>query len=363
MRPSLIVLTVPHAGCFPALAGRHCDRAAEAMATTLHAALTEADLPTHLFINRKLRAGQDMNRPYTRSSTWRARIHQFLVQHRDEIRLHLDLHSFPGDTPTRVTDAPFYFIDDDPSGEHSIGRSLRQYLSQQGGQTGPVIRGPAIDPKGWPASTGLRHNDLQDEFRWQGVPSLLWEVREDLTTDQLRVLATHVVAWLERPEGPTNGNKDKEAEIVSPVSGVVRDVRVVPEQGTRIDVYIRGPHDETEDDHHIFAPVSGLLTFTPHEGVLTSHTRFVSLPGKTGFLRLRLPGVTTDVFVGSGYVTDTIVMTRETEEHVQRGDLLGEIVVHPRNSYAQITVQGDASVRVGDVLVGGNTSVGALRPT
>ena len=60
------------------------------------------------------------------------------------------------------------------------------------------------------------------------------------------------------------------------------------------------------------------------------------------------------VYVGSGYVTDEIKLNIKDGDIIKQGQSIGEIVLHPNNSYADIFLPLDViSYKVGDIVYGG----------
>jgi len=155
--------------------------------------------------------------------------------------------------------------------------------------------------------------------------------------------------------------------IVSPVSGVVEESAHADfEDGSSEDwlkVYIRGPHDAEQDDHRLFAPTPGVLTYTTRQ-MHRGDTLFEADPAKLGVLIVEIGSVEFRVFVGRGYVTDEIRMDVQSGDEVQKGQVIGEIIVRPGNSRAEITVPNFiwddflSEKIIGLVLEGGKTVIG-----
>ncbi|MHA1681427.1 MAG: dual specificity protein phosphatase family protein [Promethearchaeota archaeon] len=137
-----------------------------------------------------------------------------------------------------------------------------------------------------------------------------------------------------------NSNQHSDDVIHSPVHGRVRVIAndsTYFQGGSRTEVYIRGPFDPKQDDHRVFAPVNGIVRFKAFDGTLGKQGQFLSQKGKTGYMRFSFgKRVIVHVYVGAGYVTDEIRVDVLQEGKVKVGEVIGEIVVDPLNSYAII---------------------------
>jgi len=162
-------------------------------------------------------------------------------------------------------------------------------------------------------------------------------------------------------------SNERDDLVVSPVSGVVEEsVHADFEDGSweeLLQVYIRGPNDEVQDDHRIFAPISGVLTYTTRR-MREGDTFFEADPDKLGVMIAKIGPIEFKVFVGRGYVTDEIRMDVRSGDKVRKGQVIGEIIVRPGNSRAEIAVQylklekSLSENPIGMVLEGGKTVIG-----
>ncbi len=147
--------------------------------------------------------------------------------------------------------------------------------------------------------------------------------------------------------------------ILSPVSGVVREISTTNKE-TKIGVYIRGPFDKVQDDHTIYSPIRGKINFKPFEGKFEEES-FFSQTNKIGYIKFEIGKIRFNIYVGKGYVTDQIDVSIKDGNNVKQGQKLGEIVVHPLNSYAHIFLEWEkVNVKMGDVLIGGKTVLNNL---
>ena len=171
-------------------------------------------------------------------------------------------------------------------------------------------------------------------------------------------------------------------EVLSPVSGMIEKISYENSEcfksGTKISVYIRGPNDDVQDDHNIFAPMSGLMSYSSFEGSIRESS-FRSSIGKTGCMCFVVDEVIMfTVWVGSGFVTDEIVLSdrilrsysKEKEMNsveVVIGERIAGILVKKLNSYAEVFMNNEVdgfsrgSFSKGSILKGGSTSLGFLR--
>ena len=130
--------------------------------------------------------------------------------------------------------------------------------------------------------------------------------------------------------------------MISPISGIVDHI-----EEQRFGVYIRGPFDEKQDDHSIYAPEDGNFTVEAFDGVLTTAEKFVAKQGKVGKLTFNFAHIKFDVLVGEGYVTDQIIVYKMYSKP-KKGGKIGYIVV---GSYAFI--YSKKAPKKGTVLIGG----------
>ena len=144
-----------------------------------------------------------------------------------------------------------------------------------------------------------------------------------------------------------------------PVSGVIKDIVHTNKDYVSVHVYIRGPYDEQQDDHRIFAPVTGKIEkifYRNMKPVLRGYKTIVQT--KKGRLYIFMYGCVTMIEVGHGYVTDNIQISVKSGDSVKQGQTIGEIIVRPDNSYAEIYVPYiNPDIKVGDIVVGGKTVI------
>lgn len=138
--------------------------------------------------------------------------------------------------------------------------------------------------------------------------------------------------------------------MISPVSGVVKEI-----SNEKIGVYIRGPFDEEQDDHTIYAPINGKLIFEYFDGIMKDKDFFSNL-NKKGYIKFTIGSIKFNVYVGKGYVTNQIKMFVENNNYVKKKEKLGEIVIDKYNSYATIyPPYSIKTLKIGDIIIGGKT--------
>lgn len=134
--------------------------------------------------------------------------------------------------------------------------------------------------------------------------------------------------------------------MISPISGIVDHV-----EESRFGVYIRGPFDEKQDDHSIYAPEDGSFEVETFDGNLTDSEKFIAKQGKVGKLTFQFPHIKFDILVREGYVTDQILVMKKKK--VKKGEKIGYIVV---GSYAFVYSK-NSQIKKGTVLIGGVSSI------
>lgn len=138
--------------------------------------------------------------------------------------------------------------------------------------------------------------------------------------------------------------------LYSPVWGLLDKLNVVESNGLKwinFGIYLRGPYDEYENQHAIFAPVNDVVSdilFTKMEKTIQTNRKYLGTKGvyvakqnKKGKLTMvfQESRIRIDVYVGEGYVTDVLELFIEKGERVVAGQHIGEILV---GSYCEIFV-------------------------
>lgn len=114
--------------------------------------------------------------------------------------------------------------------------------------------------------------------------------------------------------------------IYSPVFGVINQ-----RSQNQIGIYIRGPYDEKEDPHSIFSPITGLLKSITYTNIKPIKSIYKAEEDKLAELNLEfeIVGVTINVkiYVGKGYVTDTVKLFVNPNTEVVAGQYIGQILI------------------------------------
>jgi hypothetical protein len=135
--------------------------------------------------------------------------------------------------------------------------------------------------------------------------------------------------------------------ILSPLSGIIKKICTINNNITIIEIYIRGPNDPVQDNHIIYAPISGTIKNIKYDDFEKSGTVykimdqtkkgsleiiFSSSSSKSGTpsRRARSSGIDDieicklDIEVGSGYVTNEINL--DSNRLIIQGKKIGEIL-------------------------------------
>jgi len=141
-------------------------------------------------------------------------------------------------------------------------------------------------------------------------------------------------------------------KTVSPVSGIIKSIDNFG-SFQKIGIYIRGPFDEKEDDHTIYYPCFERKYETKlFEGKFDGKN-FYSKLKKKGYLEFIFQKLRFRVWVGAGYVTDQIKI-------INKENVLGEIVLDPKNSFAELFISSPNNLEIGQEIIGGKTRLDTI---
>lgn len=347
-KPLMIILTIPHAKCrFPDIKGpENCDKVAKEMGELLFYKLKEITT-VKKFVSDEYRENCDYNRyfckkfsnkksrtydanPNDNKPGFRERITNEVKKYQGDYRIFvLDVHSYHvskfGNSTMRkkVKKLDIYFLNNNYTSK--IADNCNDFLEKKGIKT-KVYLGK------------IGQNDIMDEMNDKGIENFLIEFNEDLKQKRKITVANSFVKWVKYYFNLT--------KIISPVSGIIDKV-----ESDRIGIYIRGPFDKVQDDHNIYAPKNGEIKFKEYQGKIVNEN-FKSFENKRGKLTIYVNGLKTEIFVGKGYVTDNIKLTKRKK--VNQGDWIGEIIINKHNSYAYVYILG-SSLKIGSILYGGKS--------
>lgn len=168
-KPPYIVLTSPHSYCKSRME-RDCDRAAMSAILYLSQLLKKSKIDHFVHMATHLRGdyllGLDMNRMQARRSKYRRELTQIIKLYRGKISLSLDIHSFP---PMENLDM---YLLNETKRTTDDEESLKNFLRKRG------IRIIIKDGARRCRTVYCKSNDIRDEFRANGIPSILIEFRE-----------------------------------------------------------------------------------------------------------------------------------------------------------------------------------------
>lgn len=202
-QPPQVLLSVPHSGCYTYPSTRHCDRVAKRAGLLLSEHLSKLGVDNKLLTTNVRRSDMDMNRPKARKTNFRVGLTQALEDLKEVPRsIHLDVHSYPPKSLTS-SDATYesrvhslYLLDD--AGETAYTRSLRDYLIESLGI--PYNTYAGTKPcENWDTCPHLNiHNDIQDQARSLGIPSILLEVNELISKKKMDTVMKTVAVWVRK---------------------------------------------------------------------------------------------------------------------------------------------------------------------
>lgn len=147
-------------------------------------------------------------------------------------------------------------------------------------------------------------------------------------------------------------------QIVAPTSGVINKIK-----NNKVQIYIA-----PEDDHHVFSPVSGIISkITIENGHWIRHIEtdeFVADFKKDGRVTVQIQTnfgklVSFWLEVGEGYITDRIKLSVTEGSRVNKGDLIGEIIL---GSLSEVQLPNNNLIRASLIqkVVGGQTIISTL---
>lgn len=157
----------------------------------------------------------------------------------------------------------------------------------------------------------------KNKINLYGIENILIEINED-KNKVIKEIANWIIDFFINPK------------IVSPISGVIDSL-----ENKKIGIYIRGPYDNVQDDHKIFAPATGKLLYIPKDGFI-DNMNFKSSFKKRGTLSIVSGNIKFDVIVGEGFVTDNITIKKKDKANI--GEEIAKIIIKPDNSYAFINI-------------------------
>lgn len=179
-----ILITVPHAGCREYPITRNCDRAARQAALTLKQLIPDSKL----HIGNVFRADLDLNRDVALQHPFRGAIRQAIAT--SKINFVLDVHSYP--FPDDFGNSDFTILDESPGTWY--GRSLFQFMTG----TQPKRNGDVQNSHGYRIAYYYgAGNSIMREARALGIPSLLVEYGEFLSSEDIEYLSSMIVDWLQ----------------------------------------------------------------------------------------------------------------------------------------------------------------------
>jgi hypothetical protein len=174
---SHVVITVPHSLCVSGL-DHLCDYMAPKAAVIL-----SNKMNAKLFLADANRIVIDYNRRSSRSSNWRTKIKQYVIQNKS--RIVLDIHSYPNDSISfglidgKIPD--IVLLDSFNGGKDSLTNSLASYLNKRGVLVSVLAGGD---------------NDISVEMRELNIASILIEFNEGLTDSQLQKICVTIASFI-----------------------------------------------------------------------------------------------------------------------------------------------------------------------
>jgi phosphatidylserine decarboxylase len=138
-------------------------------------------------------------------------------------------------------------------------------------------------------------------------------------------------------------------EPISSVSGVVTDLDIAPNNHQiRFGIYIRGPYDDVQDSHFLYAPMNSKIINIKARDFKKEGNLYRIHPEKRGSLDVLFRNEKYDVLlqveVGSGFVTNEIELHLKVGDKVNQSQEIGQIKIRPNNSFAWITITSKKSI-------------------
>jgi len=181
-----VVITAPHSFCQESNIHSHsCDTADESVVSCLVDTIQGIGLIPVPFLASTPRRECDLNRKKCRKNSYRVNLTSYMKKHREEIRMVLDVHSFPPDDEDWGGYDVILLDDAETATSYTL---MLQNMFLQNWVRCKIVRGGG--------------NDIQDEARERGMKSLLIECSESvLDDDSRRLLICKIVAnWVNLSE-------------------------------------------------------------------------------------------------------------------------------------------------------------------
>lgn len=181
MKNPAVLLTVPHGFCKDKI-NRDCDRKASEASKSLQDKLFSAGFSVHRLEVNHLRSDGDENRRRSIHSPYRKLIREVASEHKENIVIVLDIHSYPDEE----IDWGRYelVILDDAESPKNYTESLLSDLSI-GHIPAKIIRG----------GDNSIEDDMRDNFR---LDCVLLEFRESLTSERINYISDVIVTWIQK---------------------------------------------------------------------------------------------------------------------------------------------------------------------
>lgn len=178
----MIIVTVPHSLCLSDTLGRNCDTLSLLASYNLVDKLTAKRLPVVYLPGNYHRSEVDLNRIYSRHTDYRQRLSSLLYS----CSLLIDIHSF--ERNGFGSDVDLVILDNEPGTQYGI--RLYNILKQKNVSVDYIL--------------GADYNDITQQGRQNGVPSILIEYGEFMKVTTVDHINNCILSWIYEMVGFTD---------------------------------------------------------------------------------------------------------------------------------------------------------------
>jgi len=191
---NIVILTTPHSKCYNEKY-RTCDLNAKPFLESVIETL-KGHFEVKVFESENFRDQADLNRIWDRDKGFRPQLRNFIKENKEKILFLLDLHSFPeyykgfGDCDVALLDDTAYLSLFKETFDPEIQIAFPKYI---------YCLKELLEEKFKTSLVAGSINDIQNEARIDfGIPAILIECKENLTKDQLNLIAVQIALFLEK---------------------------------------------------------------------------------------------------------------------------------------------------------------------